>query len=110
MDPRAQALILGTEGATAQATSIDQSQPRGAAAAASTIQQCSGPRCNHGATHTTSRTSEKSTADDPNIFYGPDGLTVWEHRPKDCTELDETCSEACSCRTQCYNPTIDSSS
>ena len=69
-------MISGTEGETAQATSIAQSQPRRAAAAASTIQQCGVPHRNRGATHTTSRKADKSTDDDPNnVLYGPDGVT-----------------------------------
>jgi hypothetical protein len=82
MESGAQTSIFGAEGATAQATSIAQSRPRRAAAGgASTIQQHGGPRRNHGATGTSSRAAEKSTAGYPNVSYGPDGVTIWEPRP-----------------------------
>ncbi len=65
MKPGAQALISGTEGATGQATSVAQSRPRRTAAGgASTVQQCGGLHCNHGATGTSSRAAEMSTAGD----------------------------------------------
>jgi hypothetical protein len=73
MVPGAQPSISGGEGATAQAASVAQSRPRRAAAGgASTVHQRGEPRRNHGATGTSSRAVEKSTAGDPNVLYGPD--------------------------------------
>ncbi len=50
VEPGAQDLISGAEREMAQTTSTAQSRPRRAASAASTIQQCGGAHCNHGAT------------------------------------------------------------
>ncbi len=66
----------------AHATSIPQSRPRRAAAAASTIQQGGWAHRNHRATGTSSMASEKSTAGvgDSYLLYGPGGCTIWEPR------------------------------
>ncbi len=60
MDPGAQASMPDTEGALPQATSVAQSRPRRAAAAASSIQHPGVPRCNREATCTTSRKADKA--------------------------------------------------
>ncbi len=81
MDPGAQASMQDTEGSLPQATSVAQSRPRRAAAAASSIQQCGAPHQNSEATRTTSRKANEANDEDPNVtLYCADG-TVWKPRP-----------------------------
>ena len=76
MDPGVQPSISGTEGATAEATSLARSRPKraAAAAAASSIQQ-SGAHCQiREATRTTSRKANEANDEDPNVtLYNRDG-------------------------------------
>jgi hypothetical protein len=66
-----------TEGALPQATSVAQSRPRRAAAAASSIQHPGVPCRNREATHTTSRKADKANDEDPNVtLYCADRATV----------------------------------
>jgi hypothetical protein len=82
MDPGAQASMLDTEGSLPQATSVAQSRPRSAAAAASSIQHSGVPRRNREATRTTSRKANEANDMDPNVtLYCADRVRVWEPRP-----------------------------
>jgi hypothetical protein len=75
--------ITDTEGSLPQATSVAQSRPRraAAAAAATSIQQGVAHRQNREASRTTSRKVNEANDEDPNVtLYNRDG-TVWEPRP-----------------------------
>jgi hypothetical protein len=75
-------MISGKEAAMTHATSIARSRPRRAAAAFSTIQQGVVAQRHRGATGTSSRAAEKSTASlsDPYLSIHPDGEGIYERR------------------------------
>jgi hypothetical protein len=79
-EPAPQASISVAEGALGQETSVAQSRPRIAAAAASAIQ--GGADCGHRGAAASSREAEKSTAgvDESRPLFGPNG-EIWERRP-----------------------------